>query len=89
MIAASIAGIKTQQRRDGVYGYPGEQFELEGTRFVMTALERKRLADMTESDARSEGYPDLEAYKQIILSMHAGMEWDPEALVWVHHYQKA
>lgn len=88
LVAASVAGEKTQQRRDGVYGYPGEEFTLEGIGFIMTALERQRLGDMTEADARAEGYPGLAAYREIILRMHAGMEWNPEALVWVHHYRK-
>ncbi|MDP3904067.1 MAG: ASCH domain-containing protein, partial [Methylococcaceae bacterium] len=26
LVAAALAGSKTQQRRDGVYGYPGEEF---------------------------------------------------------------
>jgi hypothetical protein len=89
MVAASIAGQKTQQRRNGVYGYPGEKFELDGTSFLVTALEQKSLGDMTEEDAKSEGFPNLSAYKDIIIRMHPGMEWDPKALVWVHHYQKA
>ena len=88
LVAAAIAGQKTQQRRDGVYGYPGERFALEGTHFTLTSLARQRLGDMSEADARAEGYPSLEAYKQIILSMHAGMEWNADALVWVHQFQK-
>jgi hypothetical protein len=26
LVAATIAGVKTQQRRNGVYGWPGETF---------------------------------------------------------------
>ena len=26
-------GTKTQQRRDGIYGFPGEVFDLEGVAF--------------------------------------------------------
>jgi len=32
-VAAVLAGEKTQQRRDGIYAYPGETFELEGIQF--------------------------------------------------------
>ena len=81
-------GIKTQQRRDGIYGYPGEAFILDGVRFVMTALERKSLGDMTDSDAQAEGYSNLDAYKEVIIKMHPGMTWTPEALVWVHYFRK-
>jgi N4-acetylcytidine amidohydrolase len=83
-IAAAKAGVKTQQRRDGVYGWPGEEFQLDGRTFVITDLTRDRLGDMTEDDAKAEGYPSLAQYKDIILKMHAGMTWNEEHLVWVH-----
>lgn len=34
LVDAALSGSKTQQRRDGVYGYPGEQFELGGVTFL-------------------------------------------------------
>ena len=78
LVKATLAGTKTQQRRDGVYAFPGEEFSLDGISFRVSSLKRERLGDMTEEDARAEGYPDLEAYKSLILRMHRGMEWDPE-----------
>ena len=27
LVAAAVQGRKTQQRRDGIYGYPGETFQ--------------------------------------------------------------
>jgi len=33
LVAASKSRNKTQQRRDGIYGYPGETFDLEGMTF--------------------------------------------------------
>lgn len=89
LVEAAIAGRKTQQRRDGVYAYPGETFELDGVAFTVTALERRSLGDMTEADAQAEGYPNLDAYKDLILKMHAGMEWNDSHLVWVHHFQRS
>ncbi len=86
LVAATLAGSKTQQRRDGVYAWPGETFELEGITFVVTDLSRQRLGDMTDEHARAEGYPNLEIYKDIILKMHAGMTWNPDSLVWVHTF---
>ena len=88
LVAAVIAGTKTQQRRDGLYAYPNETFELEGIPFVVISVERKRLGDMTDADAQAEGYPNLEMYKQIILKMHANMTWDEDGLVWVHSFQR-
>lgn len=86
LVAAAKAGTKTQQRRDGVYGYPGETFELEGMAFVVTSLTRQRLGDMTDQDAQAEGFPGLAMYKDIILKMHAGMTWEEDHLVWVHTF---
>ena len=89
LVEATLAGRKTQQRRNGVYGYPNETFELEGVKFVVTGLERQRLGDMTDSDAQAEGYPSLAMYKDLILRMHAGMTWNEDDLAWVHTFKKA
>ena len=88
LVAAAVAGSKTQQRRDGLYAYPEETFELEGTTLVVTAVERQRLGDMTDADAQAEGYPNLETYKQIILRMHANMNWNEDGMVWVHSFKR-
>ncbi len=88
LVTAALAGQKTQQRRDGVYAYPGETFELEETVFVLTTLTRQRLGDMSDSDAQAEGYPSLAAYKDLILKMHQGMDWNEDDLVWVHSFER-
>ncbi len=89
LVEAAKAGLKTQQRRDGIYAYPGETFSLDGVEFVITAVERRSLGEMTDADAKAEGYPSLEAYRDLILKMHAGMAWDDSHLVWVHHFEKS
>ncbi|MFZ2450660.1 MAG: ASCH domain-containing protein [Methylovulum miyakonense] len=86
LVAAAKEGTKTQQRRDGVYGWVGESFELDGITFVVTGLSRQRLGDMTDEDARAEGFPGLAMYKDIILKMHTGMTWEEDHLVWVHSF---
>lgn len=88
LVAATLAGNKTQQRRAGVYGYPGETFELEGVKFEITGLRTESFADMTEEDAQREGYPNLEMYKSLIMRMHAGMDLDLDSPVWVHEFAK-
>ena len=88
LVEAALAGRKTQQRRDGVYAYPNEEFVLEGVNFRVTDLYQERLGDLTDETAQAEGFPSLEAYKGIILRMHANMEWNEEALVWVHCFEK-
>ncbi|MDQ6973162.1 MAG: ASCH domain-containing protein [Mariprofundaceae bacterium] len=88
LVEAAIAERKTEQRRDGVYAWPGETFTLDGIDFVCTALERQRLGDMTDADARAEGYPGLDAYRDLILRMHKGMSWNGDALVWLHRFRR-
>ncbi len=89
LVASALAGTKTQQRRDGIYAYPGETFELEGVGFTVTALEQETLGDMGDAEAQAEGYPNMAMYKDLILRMHAGMEWDESHLVWVHKFEKS
>lgn len=86
LVEAAVAGKKTAQRRNGVYAYPNEEFELQGVRFVVTDLVQQRLGDMTDADAQAEGYPSMEAYKNLILMMHKGMTWDDDGVAWVHRF---
>jgi len=88
LVAAALAGDKTEQRRDGVYAYPNEEFELEGVTFVVTDLKRQTLGEMHDADAQAEGYPSMAMYKSLILKMHKGMEWDGESQVWVHCFER-
>jgi hypothetical protein len=88
LVEAAVAGKKTEQRRDGIYGYPGETFELEGHTFEMVGLTHDRLGDMSEVDAKAEGYATMDDYRDLILRMHRGMEWDIEHRVWVHRFRR-
>jgi len=88
LVEATLAGRKTQQRRNGVYGYPGERFELEGATFEITRLFRATLGEMDDTAAQAEGYPNLAMYQDLILRMHKGMAWDPASKVWVHEFQR-
>ena len=88
LVAAALAGQKTQQRRAGVYAYPGETFKLEETEFVVKDLRHETLGDMTDVEARKEGYPNMEFYRDLILRMHKGMEWNPDDKVWVHEFER-
>ncbi len=86
LVAAALSGKKTQQRRAGVYGYPGETFDLNGVEFEIKDLRQESLGGMTEAEAHSEGYPNLEMYRELILRMHPGMDWNDEFPVWVHEF---
>lgn len=86
LVAAAKTGLKTQQRRNGIYGYPGEEFSLDDVSFVITDLTQQRLGDMTDEHAQAEGYPSFEMYKNIILNMHTGMQWNDDGVAWVHSF---
>lgn len=88
LIALAIKGDKTQQRRNGIYGYPGEHFMLDGIDFEITDVSRQTLGDMTEADAKTEGFTSLSEYQQLILRMHPGMQWQPDAKVWLHQFRR-
>lgn len=88
LVAAVLAGRKTQQRRDGLYAYPGEVFVLDNVEFEVTTVQRQRIGDMTDADAQAEGYASLAEYKSMILSMHSQMSWNEDGLVWVHIFKR-
>lgn len=88
LVAAVLEGRKTEQRRDGIYGYPGEIFELEGVAFKISGLIRQRWGDMSDRDAKAEGYPGIKIYQDLITKMHPGMSWDDDHLVWVHQFER-
>ncbi len=87
LVDAVLAGKKTQQRRNGVYAYPGEEFELKDKKFRVVGLRQESLADMTDVEAQAEGFPNLEAYLGLIKKMHGGMDLDLEGKVWVHEFE--
>ncbi|WLV24770.1 ASCH domain-containing protein [Aciduricibacillus chroicocephali] len=84
-----IAGIKTATRRNGRYADIGEVMELGDNRFVVERVYRQSLGEVTENDAKKEGFETLEAYKDSILALHPGMKWLPKMKVWVHEFSRA
>ena len=82
-----LAGKKTATRRNGRYADLGEIMTLEGRKVVVEKVYPQSLGELTDEDARSEGYQSLEEYKQSILSLHPGMPWLPQMRVWVHEFR--
>ncbi|MEO2075723.1 MAG: ASCH domain-containing protein [Bacillus sp. (in: firmicutes)] len=81
-----LAGEKTATRRNGRYADPGEIMTLEGRKFVVDKVYSQSLGELTDDDARREGFNNVEEYKQSILSIHPGMPWLPQMRVWVHEF---
>ncbi|MGE5704733.1 MAG: ASCH domain-containing protein [Clostridia bacterium] len=82
-----LEGSKTATRRNGRYADPGEIMELEGKRFEVYAVYRQELGELTDAHAQSEGFADVAAYKDYIVSLHPGMPWLPQMKVWVHEFR--
>ncbi len=82
-----LAGEKTATRRNGRYADVGEVMVLSGHNYVVERVYSQTLGEVTEAQARQEGYPSLEAYKESILSIHPGMQWLPQMRVWVHEFR--
>lgn len=81
-----LAGEKTATRRNGRYADIGEVMTLEGRQFTIERVYSQSLGELTDEDARQEGFANLEEYKQSILSIHPGMPWLPQMRVWVHEF---
>lgn len=81
-----IKGQKTATRRNGRYADIGEVMTLEGHQFIIENVYRQTLGELTNENAKKEGYETVEEYKNSILSSHPGMPWSPDMKVWVHEY---
>ncbi|SDJ29771.1 hypothetical protein SAMN05216226_10216 [Halovenus aranensis] len=78
-------GEITQIHRGNRYAEEGDTFELDGDRFEVVDVTERTLGDMTDEDARREGSPDLEAYKERMVRAHGGeFTWNEDADVVRH-----
>jgi hypothetical protein len=82
-----LEGQKTATRRNGRYADPSEIMEHDGKKFEVYKVYQQPLGELTDENAKAEGFADAESYKQHILSMHPGMPWIPQAKVWVHEFR--
>jgi hypothetical protein len=92
------SGRKTQTRRTwdkcrvkvgsvhiaqtGGFGKGAKQF----ARLLITGVRRERLGDITEADAKAEGYPTVSDYKNIFASIYG--RWTPDEMVWVVDFER-
>jgi hypothetical protein len=82
-----IKGEKTATRRNGRYADIGETMTLNGQNYEVYQVYQQSLGELTDEHAKSEGFENVEAYKQNILAMHPGMPWLPHMKVWVHEFR--
>lgn len=83
-----IKGEKTSVRRNDRYADAGDELELDGHTFVIKNVYPQKLKDVTEVNAKQEGYQNLDAYKKALTSIHDSVVWEPELVVWVHEFKE-
>ncbi|WP_449538757.1 ASCH domain-containing protein [Ferdinandcohnia sp. Marseille-Q9671] len=83
-----LDGKKTATRRNGRYADVGEIMTLEGQQFKVDRVYEQSLGELTDDDAKQEGFATVDEYKESILSYHPGMPWLPHMKVWVHEFSK-
>ncbi|SFD45367.1 hypothetical protein SAMN05216238_101408 [Lentibacillus persicus] len=79
-----IQGDKTAVRRNDRYADPGDKLELDGHTVIVENVYPQKLRDISDVDARQEGYNSLKEYKQGITSIHGEEVWDSDLIVWSH-----
>jgi len=88
-IEAVAEGRMSQIHRGQQYAEEGDRFEIDGETFEVVDVTERKLGDMTDEDARREGSPDLEAYKERMIKAHGGnFEWDGDADVVRHRVER-
>ena len=86
---AAVDGEVTQLHRGNQYGEEGDTFEIDGETFELTEVTERTLGDLTDADARREGSPSLEAYKERMVRAHGGnFDWDDDADVVRHRFER-
>ena len=81
-----LSGKKTATRRNGRYADIDESIEFHGMKLIVTNVYKQTLGEITDADAKAEGFENIEQYKESILSMHPGMPWVEKMSVWVHEF---
>jgi hypothetical protein len=71
------------------YAEEGDTFEIDGEQFTVVSVEDRTLGDFTDADARREGSPSLEAYRERMKRVHPGdFEWDDTAEVRTYRFER-
>jgi hypothetical protein len=84
----AVDGEVTQIHRGHRYVDEGDTFSVDGADFEVVAVEERTLGDLTDEDARAEGARDLEHYREILNRAHDHFEWDDDADVVCHRFER-
>ena len=87
---AVLDGEITQLSRGAAnrYAESGDTFELDGTAFTVTSVEKRTLGELTDEDAQREGSQSLKAYKERMHRVHPGdFEWDDTSEIITYRFE--
>ncbi|MFC5368458.1 ASCH domain-containing protein [Salinirubrum litoreum] len=91
-VVQSVADGEVTQLTRGAgnrYAEAGDTFEIDGEQFTVVSVEDRTLGDFTDEDARREGSPSLDAYKERMKRVHPGdFEWDDTAEVCTYRFER-
>ena len=85
---AAASGRITQLHRGDRYADEGDTFDVDGDRFEVVDVTERTLGDLTDEDARAEGSEDLAAYRERLDRAHDNFEWDDDATVYRHRFER-
>lgn len=83
-----VTGEKVSVRRNDRYADVDDLTVLNGHLFKVVDIFPQYLKNISEQDARDEGYESLAAYKEAITNIHEAAVWDPDQLVWAHYVKE-
>jgi uncharacterized protein YhfF len=89
MREAALEGEVTQVHRGDRYADEGDRFVVDGTAFEVVEVRERTLGDLTDEDARREGQPDLDAYRELLRRAHEDFTWDDDSSVVLHRFERA
>ena len=87
MRQAARDGEVTQVHRGHAYAEEGDRFAVDGEEFEVVEVRDRTLGDLTDEDARREGQPDLEAYRELLGRAHEEFTWDDDSEVVLHRFE--
>jgi len=91
-----LKGVKTQTSRKGIPDpkvkvgaiVHASIWEPHFADLIITSIERKKLGEFTEEDAKREGGYTLDEFKEAWESIHGEGSWNPDEVVNVIHFKK-
>ena len=86
--ALVLSGAKTTTVRTRRYGAPGDTFEVEGTHFVLDAVEAMPLVRARDTVWREEGMPSPQEFERVWAQNHPTRGFRESDTVWVHRFRR-